>query len=189
MGINLSNYKSGLDRGAPLWKEAAWQAFRIVVFLQRWPLPSSFRASILRLFGARVGRGVVIRSGVNIAFPWRLTLGDHVWIGEEANILNLAHVTIHDHCCISQRAFVCTGSHDFRSVDFPLVAKPIEIGPRSWLCAQAFVGPGVVVGPDSMVAAGSVVSRDVPPNTLASGNPASYRPAPKFASEATIGAR
>ena len=175
--MNLSNYRANFDRGAPRWKEAAWVVCKSLVFLPRVPLPSALRAALLRLFGAKVGRGLVIRSGVNITVPWRLALGDHVWIGEEALILNLAPVTIGSHTCISQRAFLCTGSHDFRSPGFDLITRPIEVGSSCWIAAQAFVGPGVSVGDGSMVGAGSVVTRDVPPGSVARGNPASIKPA------------
>lgn len=143
-----------------------------IFFLQRLPLPSRLRVSLLRLFGAKVGRGVIIRSGVNIVQPWRLTIGDYVWIGEEVFILNLGGVVIESHCCISQRAFLCAASHDFRLSSFALVLKPIRIAAHSWIAAQAFVGPGVVVGPGAMVSAGSVVVRDVPEGARAYGNPA-----------------
>jgi putative colanic acid biosynthesis acetyltransferase WcaF len=124
------------------------------------------------VFGATVGRGVVIRSRVNVTFPWRLVLGDHVWIGEEVSILSLASVTIESHCCISQRATICTGSHDFSKTTFDLITKPICIKESSWVAAQCFVSPGVSIGPGSMCAAGSIVTRDVAPDTIVAGNPA-----------------
>ena len=113
---------------------------------------------MLRLFGAKVGSGVVIRSRTNISFPWRLQIGDHVWIGEEVMILALAPVTIASHCCISQRAFLCTGSHDFDKPSFDLITKPISIGESSWIAACAFVGPDTDIAPGTFVKANSVVS-------------------------------
>ena len=130
------------------------------------------RVALLRAFGAPVGQGVVIRGKVNITFPWRLTVGDHVWVGEEVLILSLAPVVLESDICISQRAFICTGSHRFHAPGFDLVTKPITIRKGSWIAAQAFVAPGVEIGPDSMVAAGSVVLEDVPPRTVVRGNPA-----------------
>src|SRR5581483_3712329 len=104
--------------------------------------------------------------------PWRFQVEDDVWLGEEVLILSLASVTIESNVCISQRAFLCTGSHDFRAPDFNLITKPITIRAGSWIAAQAFIAPGVEIGPGSMVAAGSVVSQNVPPKTLVRGNPA-----------------
>lgn len=142
-------------------------------FFQTWvPWSPSLRAALLRAFGARIGRGVVVRANVSISFPWRLTVGDHVWIGEDVGILSLAPVRIEDNVCISQRAYLCTGSHDYRRGDFKLVTKPITVRAGSWIAATAFLAPGVEIGAGAVVAAGSVVTRDVPPATLVRGNPA-----------------
>ncbi len=164
--------KAHFDRGASRWKEALWGVAKILFFLSPWPWPSRFKATLLRAFGARVGQGVVIRPRVNITFPWRFEIGDHSWIGEEVLILNLAPVSIGTHCCLSQRAFLCTGSHDFHAAAFPLITAPIKILDRSWIAAGCFVAPGITVGPDAMAAAGSVITRDVTQFTIVAGNPA-----------------
>jgi len=171
--MKLEGYTTGdFQRGAPVWKEALWVAVKCVFFLNPLPWPSALRVALLRAFGARIGRGVVIRANVNITFPWRLEVGDHVWFGEEVLVLSLAPVRIESHVCLSQRAFFCTGSHRFETPGFDLVTKPITIRERSWIAAQVFVAPGVEIGPGSMVAAGSVVTETLPPRTLARGNPA-----------------
>ncbi|MCX6879265.1 MAG: WcaF family extracellular polysaccharide biosynthesis acetyltransferase [Verrucomicrobia bacterium] len=144
---------SGFSRGVPTWKEALWWAARSLFFAPWFPLPSVLKVAVLRLFGAKVGRCVVIRSRVNITFPWKLELGDHVWLGDEVLILSLDRVTIGSNVCISQRAFLCTGSHDFRKESFDLITEPIEIGDGCWVAAQAFVGPGAVLPPGTMVKA------------------------------------
>jgi len=131
---------------------------------------------LLRLFGARVGRGVVIRSGVNVSFPWRLSVGDHVWIGEEVFILSLASVTLGSHVCLSQRAFLCTGSHDQEGETFDLVTRPIVVEDQVWVAAQAFVGPGVRIGAGSVVGAGTVLLKSVPTRSFVQGNPAAMVP-------------
>jgi putative colanic acid biosynthesis acetyltransferase WcaF len=119
-----------------------------------------------------VGEGVVIRSGVNITFPWRLELGSHVWIGEQAYLLSLAAIVVEDSVCISQRAFLCTGSHDYTRPTFDLKIAPITLRHGSWIAAQAFVGPGVEVGHGSVVSAGAVVIENVEARVLVRGNPA-----------------
>jgi putative colanic acid biosynthesis acetyltransferase WcaF len=177
--MQLEGYTTGdFDRGAPRWKEMLWVLTKCVFFENGLPWPSQFRVALLRAFGAKIGQGVIIRAKVNITFPWRLTVGDHVWIGEEVLILSLAPVTLESHICISQRAFLCTGSHRFRSLAFDLVTKPITIRKGSWIAAQTFVAPGVEIGPDSMVAAGSVVLETVPPHAVVIGNPARLAPVP-----------
>lgn len=155
--IDLSLFRNdAFGRGAPAWKEAAWWMVRSLCFAPWFPLPSALKVLLLRAFGARIGTGVVIRSRVNITFPWRFRCGDHVWIGDEVLILSLAEVTLGSNVCVSQRAFLCTGSHDFKSPGFDLITAPIEIGDSSWVAAQAFVGPGAVVPPGTMVKAGTV---------------------------------
>lgn len=177
MPIDLSRFdNSGFDRGASRVKEALWFACKAVFFLPAFPWPSSLRAALLRLFGAKVGAGAVIRSRVNITFPWRLRLGDHAWIGEEVLILSLAEVAVGDSVCLSQRAFLCTGSHDHRRDDFALITKPIRIGDGAWVGANAFVGPGADIGSGSVVAACACAVKPVPPDSLAAGNPAQIRP-------------
>jgi putative colanic acid biosynthesis acetyltransferase WcaF len=171
--MRLEGYTTGgFDRGAPRWKELLWVLAKVVFFENGLPWPSALRVALLRAFGATAGRGVVIRSRVNITFPWRLTMGDHVWLGEEVLILSLAPVTLESDVCISQRAFLCTGSHRFHSPGFDLVTKAITIRRGSWIAAQAFIAPGVSIGPESMVAAGSLVTRDVEPGKVVAGNPA-----------------
>ena len=171
--MELSSYNnSDFDRGAPAWKEALWIALRVLFFQTAIPWPSRFRAALLRSFGAKIGQDVVIRANVNISFPWRLSIGDHVWIGEDVGILSLAPVTIESNVCISQRAYLCTGSHDFRREGFKLKVDPITVRTGSWVAAAAFLGPGVEVGAGALVSAGSIVFETVPPNTLVRGNPA-----------------
>jgi putative colanic acid biosynthesis acetyltransferase WcaF len=174
--VDLSIYdNSDFDRGAPRWQEALWVFVRVLFFQNGFPWPSQLRVACLRAFGAQIGKGVIIRANVNISFPWRLTIGDHVWIGEEVGILTLAKVSIGSHVCISQRAYLCTGSHDFRREDFKLKVAPITVGDGSWIAALAFIGPGVEIGSGSVVSAGSVVSQNVPPGSSARGNPAEIK--------------
>ena len=163
---------SDFDRGAPLWKEAIWILTRFLFFQNAFPWSSPLRCALLRAFGAKIGRGVVIRANVNISFPWRLTIGDHVWIGEDVGILTLAPVTIESNVCISQRAYLCTGSHDFRREDFKLRVAPITVREGSWIAAASFIAPGVEIGSGAIVSAGSVVFKSVAPKMFVRGNPA-----------------
>ena len=177
MPPDLSRYDNrSFDRGASAVREGLWHLCQGFFFQPLWYVPSAVRVFWLRLFGAKIGRGVVIRAGVDISYPWRLTVGDYVWIGEEVRILSLAPVTLESNVCISQRAMLCTGSHDFRSETFDLVIRPITVEEGAWIAAQAFVGPGVTIGRGSVVAAGAVVVRDLPAGHRARGNPAVAEP-------------
>ncbi len=171
--MDLSIYdNSDFDRGASRWKEAVWILVRFLFFQNAFPWPSPLRCALLRAFGAKIGRGVVIRANVNISFPWRLTIGDHVWIGEDVGILTLAPVTIESNVCISQRTYLCTGSHDFRREDFKLQVAPITVREGSWIAAASFIAPGIEIGSGAIVSAGSVVFASVAPKTFVRGNPA-----------------
>ena len=155
--LDLSKFdNNSFSRGVPRSKEALWWVFRSLFFAPWFPVPSPLKVAVLRLFGARVGRGVVIRGRVNITFPWRFECGDHVWIGDEVMVLSLDRVVIGNNVCISQRAFLCTGNHDFKKETFDLVTRPIRIGDGCWIGAGAFVGPGAVVPDGTMVKAWEV---------------------------------
>jgi putative colanic acid biosynthesis acetyltransferase WcaF len=171
--MDLSSFSNvEFDRGAPKWKEGLWVVLRSFLFLSALPYPSKLKTMVLRWFGAEVGRNVVIRSQVNISFPWRLVIGDNVWIGDGVWILSLAKVTIESNVCISQRSYLCSGSHDYRKPGFDLITKPILIRSGSWIAAGAFIGSGVEVGPSAVVSAGSVATKNVDPHTIVRGNPA-----------------
>jgi len=161
----------GLARGRSRFVEVAWYFTRRVFFTTSFPWPSSAKAAILRAFGARVGRGVVLKPSVAIHFPWKLTLGDHVWIGEKAWILNFEPVSIGSHACVSQDAFLCAGNHDYRTTDFRYRNAPISIGEGAWVGARSFVAPGVKIGRECIVSAGSVVTTNLPEGMVCSGSP------------------
>jgi len=174
--MDLSLYDNiTFNRGASRWKEATWLVVSALFFRPPLPWSSSVRAGWLRLFGAEVGHGVVIHSGVHISFPWRVKIGDHVWLGEEVRILSLAPVGIGSHVCISQGAYLCTGSHNHRQKTFDLITLPINIEDQCWIAARAFIGAGVTMGVGSVAGAGAVVMRDVPPGMSAYGNPVKLR--------------
>ncbi len=137
--------------------EVLWYLVKVVFFLTAIPWPSSLKVALLRKFGAEVGKGVVVAPRVNVHMPWKLTVGDHSWIGEEVFLLSLEPITIGSNVCISQRSFLCAGNHDYRSPTFDYMGAPITIEDGAWIGAQSFVGPGVTVGVDTVVTAGSVV--------------------------------
>lgn len=173
MERDFSKYSThDFERGASPIKEWLWYTFRTLFFMHSFPLPSEIKVWVLRWFGAQIGQRCVIRSHVNISFPWRLKLGDHVWLGDEVGILSLESVTIGSNVCISQRTYLCTGSHDYKSEAFDLIVKPIQIEAGCWVGACSFIGPGVVIKRNSVCAAGSIVIKSMGPNVVVAGNPA-----------------
>ncbi len=173
MKVNLAEFSNpDFDRGAGVVREALWLIVRLFLF-QLCPFSfSRLKCAVLRLFGGRVGRGVVIKPNVKITFPWKLTLGDHVWLGEECWLLNLAPITIESHVCISQRAFLCTGNHNYKSPAFDLITEPIVVEQGAWVGACAFVGPGVTIGSHAVLTAGSVATKSLVRFGIYRGNPA-----------------
>lgn len=135
---------------------------------------SGLRRSLLRMFGAKIGNGVVIKPGVRVKSPWFLNVGDHCWLGEDVWIDNLAMVNIGSHVCISQAAYFCTGSHDWTDPRFRLIVKPIEIHNGAWICARASLAPGTIVGTGAVIGLGAVVGGTVPPYEIHAGNPAKF---------------
>ena len=168
---DLFDARQGLDRGRSKPVEALWHLAKCLLFLTGWPIPSGFKCSVLRMFGAQIGSGVVIKPRVNIHFPWKLALGDHTWVGEEVFILNFEPVTVGAQCCLSQRAFLCTGNHDYRAATMPYRNRPIVIEDGAWVGAQVFVGPGVTIRREAVITAGSVVTQDQPGQIVCGGNP------------------
>lgn len=130
------------------------------------------RRGLLRLFGARIGRNVHIYPSVRVTIPWNLTIEAEAAVGDRAILYALGPITIGKQATISQGAHLCAGSHDYRDPSMPLMKSPITIGAGAWICAEAFVGPGVTVGERAILGARAVAFRDVPAVTIAVGNPA-----------------
>ena len=170
--VDLSKFNNeAFSRGAPAAKELLWRMLQQGFFNLEWITAYGLKNRLLRGLGAKVAPGVVVKPKARITFPWKLSVGDNSWIGEEAWLLNLDRIEIGANVCISQRAFLCTGSHNWSKESFDLITQPIVIGDGAWICADVFIGPGVTVGENSVVTAGSVVNKDLPPNMICSGNP------------------
>lgn len=140
--MDLSTFKNEhFDRGASKWKEFAWLVASELLVAS--PLPgSAWRACFLRVFGAMIATGVVLKPRIRIKFPWRLMVGENSWIGEGVWIDNLATVSIGRNVCISQGAYLCTGNHDWSSSNFDLITSSITIEDHSWVGARATLAPG-----------------------------------------------
>ncbi len=173
--IDLAGFRNkDFDRGAGKLKEALWVMVSLVLFRLCPICLSPLKRLVLRLFGAQIGRGVVIKPQVKITFPWKLKMGDDVWLGEECWLLNLEQIVIGNNVCISQRAFLCTGSHDHQRTTFDLITKPIVLEDGVWIGAGAWIGPGVIVGSHVVLAAGSVAVRNLAAWGVYRGNPAEF---------------
>jgi putative colanic acid biosynthesis acetyltransferase WcaF len=171
--VQLNLYQtSDYAIGAGIVKQILWY-FIGFPLVQSYLLPFSFmKVWLLKRFGAQIGKQVRIKTGVKIKFPWRLKVGDFVWIGEDAWIDNLAQVTIEDHVCLSQAVYLCTGNHNWKSEKFDLITKEIYLEAGCWVAARANVAPGVRMGYGSILTLGSSALKDLEPLTIYAGNPA-----------------
>jgi putative colanic acid biosynthesis acetyltransferase WcaF len=136
----------------------------------------------LQLFGAKVGKLSGIRPTTRVFHPWLLTLADYVILGDGVTVYNLGHVTVGEHTVVSQNVHLCAGTHDYTKPDLPLIRSTITIGRGVWVCSDAFIGPDVSIGDNTVVGARSVVTKDVEPGVVVAGNPArvvKQRPTPK----------
>ncbi len=138
-----------------------WLCAQHIIFKSAF-FPSSLRPLLLKLFGASVGRGVIIRRGVRVHFPWNLEIGDYCWIGEEVWFINHEKVSIGSNVCISQRSIVCSGGHDYQSTSLEYAHKPVVIKDGAWICLDAKVLPGVTIGQCSVISASEVVRKSIP---------------------------
>lgn len=170
--MNLDQYTlNHYTPGASYWKQFFWYVVG-APFVQHRLTPSRWKCWMLRAFGASIGQGVRIKPGVRIKFPWRLTVGNYVWIGEEAWLDNLAPITLESNVCLSQSVYLCTGNHDWSHPHFQLMTAPILIEQGCWIAARSTIGPGVTVGQGAVLTLGSVTGKSLDSMTIYAGNPA-----------------
>lgn len=173
--VDLNTYDNNRYSPGSTFKKMLWYFTNILFFKTLFPFPSALKAKLLRLFGAQIGHGVVIKPDTNIKYPWFLTIGDHCWIGEGVWIDNLAPVSIGTNVCISQGAYLLTGSHDYKKSTFNLIVKPIVLHEGVWIGAKAIVSPGVTCHNHSVLAVGSIATSDLESYSIYQGNPATKK--------------
>ncbi len=172
---NLSTYdNSWYKPGRSFLIASIWFFFGLPILRSNLNPLSSLRRVLLRAFGATVGSSVEIKPGVQVKYPWNLTVGDHTWIGENVWIDNLVPITIGSNVCISQGAYLCTGNHDWSDPSFGLIVKPITVGDGAWIGAKSLIAPGIEIGESAIASAGSVVTKDIPAFEIHAGNPAQF---------------
>jgi putative colanic acid biosynthesis acetyltransferase WcaF len=159
-------------RGRPVWFVQIWWAVQATLFACSPQILYPWRRFLLRLFGATIGRAVIIRPTVKITYPWKLKIGDNAWIGDNVVLYTLGEITIGENAVVSQSSYLCTGSHVEDRPSFDIFAKPIIIAPGAWVATDVFVAPGVTIGSAAVVGARSSVFKDIPPEMVAMGNPA-----------------
>lgn len=173
MKVDLGGFSTGdFDKGAGRLKIMAWYVVNALIVRASWNPLMGLKVALLRAFGAKIGRGLVIKNEVRIKSPWFLTIGDNCWLGECCWIDNLDRVTIGSNVCISQGAMLLTGNHDYKVATMPYRNAPITIEDGAWIGANSTVCPGVTVGENAILAVGSVATKDLEANGVYQGNPA-----------------
>lgn len=169
---DLSRFDNGWYKPGPAVKRGLWYMANVLFLQNRLFLSSGTKRAILRLFGAKIGKGVVLKPGINIKYPWRLSIGDYSWIGEGVWIDNLGEVSIGKNCCLSQGAMLLCGNHDYKKSTFDLMVGDITLEDGGWIGAKSVVCPGVSVGSHAVLAVGSIATSDLEAYAIYQGNPA-----------------
>lgn len=169
---NIKNYSCVFDRGRSLGVEVLWRLVSAVVFENPLVHGYALKAALLRKFGARVGEGLILKPCVKITMPWKLIIGNHVWIGEKVWLDSLGCISIGDESVLSQGVYVCTGNHRYDKPGFDLEIKPVTLESQVWVGAKAMIGPGVTLKGGSVVVLGAVVTKSTEGYGVYQGNPA-----------------
>ncbi|NJC26647.1 putative colanic acid biosynthesis acetyltransferase [Neolewinella antarctica] len=149
-----------------------WWIVQTLLFSTSPQFMYAWRRWLLRLFGATIGEGVILRPTMRVQFPWKVSIGDYAWIGDDVVLYSLGPITIGEHAVISQKSYLCTGSHLATDRSFTIYAEPILIEPEAWIATDVYVGPGVTIGRGSVVGARSSVFKDLPAGKICVGSPA-----------------
>lgn len=161
----------GFRGKSSIYVQIWWATQSTLVALSPQPL-YGWRNMIYRFFGAEIGRNVKIRQSARITYPWKVKIGDNTWIGDRAELYSLDGIAIGSNVCISQDAYLCTGSHDSTSIDFRYDCRPINIEDEAWIASGTFVAPGVTIGRGTVVGARSLVLKSLPGGGIYAGQPA-----------------
>ncbi|MEM7794479.1 MAG: hormogonium polysaccharide biosynthesis acetyltransferase HpsU [Cyanobacteria bacterium P01_C01_bin.118] len=170
--VDLSRYyQPGFEIGRPKWYVLLWWLVQAILFPLTLHNAHGPRCGLLRLFGAKIGKEVVIRPSARFTYPWKIEIGDHSWVGEDVIFYSLAPIQLGQHCVVSQKTYLCTGSHDISDPCFALMTAPIVIENGAWIATDCFVGPGVKIGANAVIGARSSVFKDMPEQHICMGSP------------------
>ncbi len=169
---DLSIYKTPKNfRGKSKVIVQLWWIIHAIFFKLSPQVFYGWRRFLLRSFGAKIGKGVIIRPSVQITYPWKISIGDYSWIGDEVVLYSLGNISIGSNTVISQRSYICTGTHNFSKIDFPISAKPIVIKDQCWLATDVFVSPGITIEEGVVVGARSTVVKNLESFSVYVGSP------------------
>lgn len=153
-------------------KVQSWWFVQSLLFKLSPQLMYGWRRFLLRLFGAKIGKNVIIRPSVTVTYPWKVSIGDNSWIGDDVVLYSLGEIEIGANAVVSQKSYLCGGSHDYTDETFPIWSKKIIIEDECWLATDVYVAPGVTIGQGTVVGARSSVFKDLPAGKICMGSPA-----------------
>lgn len=170
--MDLSTYSHSFSLKNKI-SRLVWNSIALILFR---PFASrlfkKWRVLVLKCFGAKIEWSSHIYASAKIWAPWNLEMGSNSSLGPKVDCYNQGKISIGSNTVISQKAYLCSSSHDYMKRDFPLILKPISIGSGVWIAADAFIGPGVTIKNHAVIAARAVVVKNVEENTVVGGNPA-----------------
>jgi putative colanic acid biosynthesis acetyltransferase WcaF len=170
---NLKTYKTPKNfRGKSVLYVQTWWLVQSIFFNLSPQVFYGWRRFLLRLFGAKIGKNVIIRPSVKVTYPWKLKIDDHSWIGDNVELYTLGEIKIGKNVVISQKSYLCTGFHDYKKLDFPIFSQKIEIEDECWIATDVYISPGVKIGKGTVVGARSSVFKSLPEGKVCIGSPA-----------------
>ena len=171
--LDLSTFRVPAGfRGRPGWYVQLWWVVQALLFRPSPQVAYGWRRMLLRAFGAKVGEGAIIRPTVRVTYPWKVSIGEHAWVGDDVTLYSLGDIEIGAHSVVSQKSYLCAGDHDYQAVDFTIRGRSIRIGSQVWIASDVFVAPGVTIADGVVVGARSTVLRSLDGGHVYAGNPA-----------------
>ncbi|HXA01673.1 MAG TPA: putative colanic acid biosynthesis acetyltransferase [Cytophagaceae bacterium] len=169
---DLSSFKMDKNfRGRPALVVQLWWLIDSLFFRTSPQVFYGWRNMLLRLFGAKIGKHVIIRPTARITYPWKLEIGDYSWIGDDVVLYSLGRINIGKNSVVSQKSYLCAGNHDYTKSSFDIFSSPITVEDEVWIATDVFVGPGVTIGKGAVVGARSSVFKSVEGGNVYAGNP------------------
>lgn len=172
MKTDLSKYNNSWYQPGSALKRWSWYLVNELFLKNPYNISSELKVFCLRIYGSKIGKNVMIKPNVNVKYPWKLTIGDYCWIGENVWIDNLAEVTLENNVCISQGAYILCGNHNYKLSSFDLMINPVILREGSWVGAKSIVSPGVTMESHAVLSLGSVATSDLAAYSIYQGNPA-----------------
>ena len=170
---NLKEFKVPVDfRGRSKVIVQLWWIVEKTLFAWSPQFFYGWRRFLLRLFGAKIGKNVLIRPSAKFTYPWKISIGDYTWIGEDCILYSLGNITIGKHVAVAHGVYFNTGLHDYTKESFNIDYQEVIIEDEAWITNDVYIAPGVRIGKGCVIGARSNVFKNMPEGFICYGNPA-----------------